>query len=61
MLNRLDLKIVLAGATMLIGVAPALAYGGGSAGYSSHSTARSVLPPSLSAPHPRERLWVHDP
>ena len=37
MLNRLDRKIVLAGATMLIGGVPALAHGGGSVGHSSHS------------------------
>jgi hypothetical protein len=36
MLNRLGLKIVLAGATMLIGGVPALAHGSGSVGHSSH-------------------------
>ena len=42
MLNRLDRMIVLAGVTMLIGVAPALAHGGGSHGHgrSSISAAR---------------------
>ena len=42
MLNRLDRMIVLAGVTMLIGVAPALAHGGSSHGHghSSISAAR---------------------
>ena len=42
MLNRLDRMIVLAGVTMLIGVAPALAHGGGAHGHgrSSMSAAR---------------------
>jgi hypothetical protein len=43
MLSRLDRMIVLAGAAMLIGVAPALAHGGGSHGHghSSNSAART--------------------
>ena len=39
--NRLDWKIVLAGASMLISVVPALAHGGGSAGHSSLSRSSS--------------------
>ena len=40
MLNRLDRMIVLAGVTMLIGVAPALAHGGGSHGHGRSSYPR---------------------
>ena len=52
MLNRLDQMIVLAGAAMLIGVAPALAHGGGSHGHghSSLSAARVGASTKLSAP-----------
>jgi len=39
--NRLDWKIVLAGATMLISGVPALAHGGGSVGHSSSSRSSS--------------------
>jgi hypothetical protein len=72
--NRLDRMIVVAGATMLIGVVPALAHGGGSVGHSSSSAvgrsaaaARSVGPTStrvspvarsIASPAPAARMLV---
>ena len=65
MLNRLDQMIVLAGVTMLIEVAPALAHGGGSHGHSRSSrslglasTRASPGARSTTSPAPSSRMLV---